>query len=455
MIEASQQEIVKLQASLEQANTSGAYESERIRIEELRQELGATLAGEDYEKALGIIKQWQDLIAMINQGSAYNLVINQVDVSEYPNIKVYLRIEDEYSQEVVNNIALDSFYLSEQIGGSVRYIEKQVQRAVQLDEVEKLNICMVADVSGSMMGDPLYTAQYVMSEFVNQVQFDIGDKLCLLSFADQVTLNQPFTSDTVGIYNAIMTMQTGNMTAFYDALYTSINHTVRESGAKCIIAFTDGADNQSKCSPQMIIELAKRYNIPIFIIGVGQGIDTRVMETMADSTGGFYRHINTIGSMSEIYQNIYRHQKELYMIEYETDQSKEEAIARNIYIQYADEQVKVRNQYTYTPAILQEGRVSNAQLFVNDYIIYDSDSRYVTVADLQQLSAEQLRIARNEIYARKGRQFVDQELQAYFNQRSWYRSSIAAEDFREEMLNDYEKANAYFIREYEVLHNMN
>ena len=84
----------------------------------------------------------------------------------------------------------------------------------------------------------------------------------------------------------------------------------------------------------------------------------------------------------------------------------------------------------------------------SEYIIYDSDSRYITEADLQGLSKEQLRIARNEIYARYGRKFSDAELQSYFDSCSWYNGYIEPNDFNIE-LNQYEKANLTLIKEVE------
>ncbi|MCD8364630.1 MAG: YARHG domain-containing protein [Clostridiales bacterium] len=84
------------------------------------------------------------------------------------------------------------------------------------------------------------------------------------------------------------------------------------------------------------------------------------------------------------------------------------------------------------------------------YIIADSDSRYLTTEDLEGLTAEELRIARNEIYARHGRMFDDEALQEYFNSKEWYTGTIAPEDFTESMLNDYERENAYTISAYET-----
>ncbi len=65
------------------------------------------------------------------------------------------------------------------------------------------------------------------------------------------------------------------------------------------------------------------------------------------------------------------------------------------------------------------------------------------------LDAQTLRYARNEIYARHGRRFSDQELQAYFDGKSWYQGTIEPEDFEESLLSEIEKTNAELILMYE------
>lgn len=55
------------------------------------------------------------------------------------------------------------------------------------------------------------------------------------------------------------------------------------------------------------------------------------------------------------------------------------------------------------------------------YLFPDSDRRYLTRAELGRLSTDQLRVARNEIYARKGRYFKDQQLATYFGRMPWYK----------------------------------
>lgn len=92
----------------------------------------------------------------------------------------------------------------------------------------------------------------------------------------------------------------------------------------------------------------------------------------------------------------------------------------------------------------------NADIVMNtEYILPDSSTKYLTKSDLYGLSKDELRKARNEIYARHGRMFNDQELQNYFMSRNWYYPSIAPEDFTDSMLNKCEIANRDLITSYE------
>ena len=86
---------------------------------------------------------------------------------------------------------------------------------------------------------------------------------------------------------------------------------------------------------------------------------------------------------------------------------------------------------------------------ITDYILPESNSSYLTKADIEGLTAYECMMARNEIYARYGRKFKDSEIQEYFNSCEWYTPRIESDDFQESILNDYEIANLKLIVEYE------
>lgn len=96
----------------------------------------------------------------------------------------------------------------------------------------------------------------------------------------------------------------------------------------------------------------------------------------------------------------------------------------------------------------------NVQMTEQDqYILPESNSRYLTDSDIDGMSLREINYAKNEIYARHGRRFKSEELQTYFDSKSWYTGKYEPEDFDENysssMLNTYEKKNAEFLRDKE------
>ena len=77
----------------------------------------------------------------------------------------------------------------------------------------------------------------------------------------------------------------------------------------------------------------------------------------------------------------------------------------------------------------------------NEYIFSDSSTRILTDDEVNALDQNTARYALNEIYARRGRKFKDQELQNYFNGKSWYVGTIEPENFDENSLTSIEKEN--------------
>lgn len=84
-----------------------------------------------------------------------------------------------------------------------------------------------------------------------------------------------------------------------------------------------------------------------------------------------------------------------------------------------------------------------------DYLLPDSSISYLTADDLSHLTPSQYRLARNEIYARHGRKFNSQDLQSYFDSKSWYQGTVEAADFKESSLSDCEKANIRLLQSME------
>ena len=94
-----------------------------------------------------------------------------------------------------------------------------------------------------------------------------------------------------------------------------------------------------------------------------------------------------------------------------------------------------------------------------EYILANSNVDYLTETDITGLTLQEINYAKNEIYARHGRRFESQELMNYFTSKSWYEGIYDPDDFdanySDDVLNDYEKKNAEFLRSVEYSMNPN
>ncbi len=83
-----------------------------------------------------------------------------------------------------------------------------------------------------------------------------------------------------------------------------------------------------------------------------------------------------------------------------------------------------------------------------EYANPHSNTRYLTANELKDLTAIQLELMRNEIFARRGAIFSDEDLRMYFYSKPWFKATIPYSEF-DITLNEYELSNANLILIYE------
>ena len=98
-------------------------------------------------------------------------------------------------------------------------------------------------------------------------------------------------------------------------------------------------------------------------------------------------------------------------------------------------------------AFYKDGQITGTD---PNYIIPDSLNRELTYADIANLSARGLSFARNEMMARMGRGFKNQELANYFKSTSWYQETVSPEVFDAQGLPAIVDANAKLMMDEEL-----
>lgn len=83
----------------------------------------------------------------------------------------------------------------------------------------------------------------------------------------------------------------------------------------------------------------------------------------------------------------------------------------------------------------------------NGMIFPDSSEVELASEDIKKLSDEDLRYAVNEIYARHGYIFKDDQLRAHYEQYDWYKKTVKPEDFSDSVFNEVEKRNVQALQQ--------
>ena len=269
------------------------------------------------------------------------------DVSEYPRVRVYFQITDA-DGDPLTNLSASSFVVKERVEGG-KFLAREVKDAFILEENAGLNISLAADKSGSISFSDLEKIKRVMSDFVRQLNFRVGDRAEILSFDDIVQQMCFYTNDLTLLLNGIDNMSPGDCTAFYDAVYDGVTNSALQGGARCVVAFTDGMDNASEHSANEVVSYAISKQVPVYIIGVGGSVETQTLRSMANQTGGQYWHIDDLYDLEVIFNQVYAEQMQLYVVEYESDKSLDPYLTRDLTIRVDGGSCRGEESFTFTP----------------------------------------------------------------------------------------------------------
>ena len=272
-----------------------ASEEQKNRLQEYADQMETLIEEKKFQEAEALAVQWEDFAEEASvKKTGYQVNIMQYDMSEYPKVRLYLDIRDEATGGTVKELAPHMFYVSEGDAASGNFLNRAVQKAVAMNENERLNLNLLADTSGSMSGQRMESAKSIMRNFLSTVQFNAGDQVKLTQFNSIIDKSGFFSNDLNRLNQTINSYSATGGTKLYDTIIYGVQDVSGQEGAKCVIAFTDGYDEHSYNSPEQVIEIVSRYRIPVFIVRVGDtsssGRDS-ILQQIAQASGGDFKNL--------------------------------------------------------------------------------------------------------------------------------------------------------------------
>ena len=200
-------------------------------------------------------------------------------------------------------------------------------------DVEGIDIMLAVDVSTSMLAQDFKPNRVEALKEIAQrfIEKRPNDNMGLTMFAGEAYTQCPLTTDhtvLMNLYNSVDCNMAArgiidDGTAIGDGIMNAILR-LKESQAKSkvIILLTDGVNNSGNISPQTAAEIAKKYGIRIYTIGIGRNgmapyplptggtamlpveIDEETMTKISTETGGQYFRAQKNAELDAIYQDI-------------------------------------------------------------------------------------------------------------------------------------------------------
>lgn len=200
-------------------------------------------------------------------------------------------------------------------------------------KTEGIDIVIAFDISYSMMArdfqpNRLEAAKDVAMEFISNRK---NDRIGLVVFSGESFTQCPLTTDHAVLLNLFQKLENNEAieggTAIGNGLATSINR-LRTSTAKSkvVILLTDGENNRGSIAPETAAELASKFGIKVYTIGIGSNgmasmpmmdmkgrivyqntevrIDEELLKQIASSTGGNYYRAVSKTKLKAIYEQI-------------------------------------------------------------------------------------------------------------------------------------------------------
>ena len=209
----------------------------------------------------------------------------------------------------------------------------QTKDSWSTSDVEGTDIVIALDVSTSMLAKDFSPNRFESAKKV-ATQFVSGrdhDNIGLVLFAGESFTQVPMTMDNAALVNAIgqtemFALEDG--TAIGDGIATAINR-IRDGKAKSksIILLTDGSNNTGVVAPNTAADIARKYGIKIYTIGVGSNgtadypvaidyagniqyqrmpvvIDEATLKNIASTTGGKYFRATSGSVLRNVFSEI-------------------------------------------------------------------------------------------------------------------------------------------------------
>ncbi len=263
--------------------------------------------------------------------AAPRVVVTQTDESKFPEIAVYFEVRRP-DGTFIRDARADEFRVTED-GRDRPAVGFEAPVTVSS---KPTTLVLVVDRSGSMgQGGKIRALKSAVRTFLDGLPG--GSRVAVIAFGSGVELVCPFTTEKARVQASIDALRPFGGTRFFDAVDEALKLLEGQSGRRAVLALTDGKDEDSALEIDAPIAEARRLNLPVHTLGLGEGdeIDDASLDRMATETRGQSYRARDAESLKAIYEELAERLGSTYSLTYQTERKIPDGTLRPIRVFYA------------------------------------------------------------------------------------------------------------------------
>lgn len=183
------------------------------------------------------------------------LTVVSTDAGAYPDVRMVVAVPGQVGDPA-------------QPGATVTVTEAGQSRSVRVDALaaEELEVALVIDTSGSMIGAPLTAAKTAAQAFISQLPASVP--VSVIGFGASPTVVSPRSTNRASQLAAVRALTAGGQTALYDALRMALTQ-LQQPGAgarQMAVLLTDGGDTASAATLDATADAMAKAKVPLFAV---------------------------------------------------------------------------------------------------------------------------------------------------------------------------------------------
>lgn len=196
------------------------------------------------------------LVGIVPSASADEvLTVVNADTGAYPDVRMVLAVPGQIGDPT-------------QPGATVTLTEAGADRSVRVEALpaEGLDVALVIDTSGSMVGPPLAAAKVAAQAFLTQLPASVP--VSVIGFGASPSVVSPRSTNRTAQLAAIRALNAGGQTALYDALRVALTQLqLPGAGARQMaVLLTDGGDTASAANLDTTADALVQAKVPLFAV---------------------------------------------------------------------------------------------------------------------------------------------------------------------------------------------